>query len=171
MTAQAQQLKQQLRGALVAEQWRGDTALTLPLFWRRSLRSFLGSICGRAFTLSSPYPPVPAPNKPPCFCGLKAKWSVHSMDPIFTGNLPELGNTESIESRSSSMCPMTASCVVCWSAADAGVLGAGSGQLQGGDAAVQDRPQPLLATVPPPQGHPHSRYGLEASFQYSLCCV
>ena len=32
----ARQLKQQLRGALVAAQWRGDTALTLPLFWRRS---------------------------------------------------------------------------------------------------------------------------------------
>ena len=29
-------LKQQLRGALVAAQWRRDTALTLPLFWRRS---------------------------------------------------------------------------------------------------------------------------------------
>ena len=27
------QLKQQLRGALVAAQWRGDTALTLPSFW------------------------------------------------------------------------------------------------------------------------------------------
>ena len=35
-SAQARQLKQQLRSALVAGQWRGDTALTLPLFWRRS---------------------------------------------------------------------------------------------------------------------------------------
>ena len=34
-SAQARQLKQQLRSALVAGQWRGDTALTLPLFWRR----------------------------------------------------------------------------------------------------------------------------------------
>ena len=33
---QAQQLKQQLRSAQVAVQWQGDTALTLPLFWRRS---------------------------------------------------------------------------------------------------------------------------------------
>ena len=33
---QAQQLKEQLRSAQVAGQWRGDTALTLPLFWRRS---------------------------------------------------------------------------------------------------------------------------------------
>ena len=32
----AQQLKEQLRSAQVAGQWRGDTALTLPLFWRRS---------------------------------------------------------------------------------------------------------------------------------------
>ena len=31
-SAQAQQLKQQLRSAQVAGQWRGDTALTLPLF-------------------------------------------------------------------------------------------------------------------------------------------
>ena len=38
-SAQARQLKQQLRSALVAAQWRGDTALTLPLFWRRSTAS------------------------------------------------------------------------------------------------------------------------------------
>ena len=36
VTVQAQQLKQQLRSAQVAGQWRGDTALTLPLFLRRS---------------------------------------------------------------------------------------------------------------------------------------
>ena len=35
-SAQERQLKQQLRRAQVAGQWRGDTALTLPLFWRRS---------------------------------------------------------------------------------------------------------------------------------------
>ena len=35
-SAQARQLKQQLRSAQVAGQWRGDTASTLPLFWRRS---------------------------------------------------------------------------------------------------------------------------------------
>ena len=35
-SVQAQQLKQQLRGAQVTGQWLGDTALTLPLFWRRS---------------------------------------------------------------------------------------------------------------------------------------
>ena len=41
----------------------------------RSLRSISGGIRGRAFTLSSPSFPVPAPNKPPRFCGRKAKWS------------------------------------------------------------------------------------------------
>ena len=50
----ARQLKHQLRSALVAAQWRGDTALTLPLFWqqttvspgffRRYLRSSLHSL-------------------------------------------------------------------------------------------------------------------------------
>ena len=40
-SAQAQQLKQQLRGALVAAQRRGDTALTLPLFWQRSTVSLV----------------------------------------------------------------------------------------------------------------------------------
>ena len=37
-------LAQQLRSTLVAAQWRGDTTLTLPLFWRRSTVSpvFLG---------------------------------------------------------------------------------------------------------------------------------
>ena len=35
-SAQTQQLKQQLRSAQVDRQWRRDTALTLPLFRRRS---------------------------------------------------------------------------------------------------------------------------------------
>ena len=35
-SVQAQQLKQQLHSAQVSGQWRGDTAITLPLFWRRS---------------------------------------------------------------------------------------------------------------------------------------
>ena len=35
-SVQARQLKQQLRSAQVTGQWRGNTALTLPLFWRRS---------------------------------------------------------------------------------------------------------------------------------------
>ena len=69
-SAQTRQLKQQLYSALVAGQWRGDTALTLPLFWRRSTVSF-----GRYpwLSLHSFVPPVP--NNPPCFCGRKAKWS------------------------------------------------------------------------------------------------
>ena len=35
----ARQLKQQLHSALVAAQWWGDTAVTPPLFWRRSMVS------------------------------------------------------------------------------------------------------------------------------------
>ena len=69
-------LRQQLRGTLVAAQWRGDTALTLPLFWRRSTASsvFRVGARGLAFSLSPPSPTVPIPNKPPRFCGRKAKW-------------------------------------------------------------------------------------------------
>ena len=54
----AQQLKQQLRGILVAAQWRGDTAITFWLFWRRSTSSsvFRVGARGRAFTLSPPFP-------------------------------------------------------------------------------------------------------------------
>ena len=51
----ARQLKQQLRSALVAGQWRGDTAITFPLFWRRSPVFF-----GRACTLSSSSPLSPS---------------------------------------------------------------------------------------------------------------
>ena len=59
-SAQAQQLKQRLCSAQVAGQWRGDTALTLPLFWWRSTVSF------RQFPWSSlhsfiPFPLCPRP--------------------------------------------------------------------------------------------------------------
>ena len=58
-------LKQQLRGALVAAQWRGDTALTLPLFWRRSTVSpvFFGRYprsCLHSFVLRPPPPLHPS---------------------------------------------------------------------------------------------------------------
>ena len=36
LLCQAWWLKQQLRSAVVATQWQGDAALTLPLFWRQS---------------------------------------------------------------------------------------------------------------------------------------
>ena len=76
-SVQAQQLKQQLRSAQVAGQWRGDTALTLPLFHcsgggPRSLRSFSGGFRGGAFTLSSPSHSVPVPNRPSRLRGRKA---------------------------------------------------------------------------------------------------
>ena len=58
-SALAQQLKQ--RSTLVAAQWRGDTALTLPLFWRRSTASSVSRVGtrGRPFSLSPPSPPPP----------------------------------------------------------------------------------------------------------------
>ena len=61
----AQQLKEQLRSAQVAGQWRGDTALTLPLFWRRSTVSpvFFGRFPRSS---QSPWPlshSVPVPNR------------------------------------------------------------------------------------------------------------
>ena len=60
--AQVRQLKQQLRSAQVAGQWRGDTALTLPLFWRRSTVSpvFFGR-----YPRSSLHSFVPSPLPPP----------------------------------------------------------------------------------------------------------
>ena len=64
-SALAQQLKQ--RSTLVAAQWRGDTALTLPLFWRRSTASSVSRVGtrGRPFSLSPPSPPPPPPPPPP----------------------------------------------------------------------------------------------------------
>ena len=58
----ARQLKQQLRSALVAAQWRRDTALTLPLFWRRSTVSpvFFGRY--PRSSLHSFDPPLPRPH-------------------------------------------------------------------------------------------------------------
>ena len=79
-STQARQLKQQLRSALVSGQWRGDTALTLPLFWRRSTVSpaFFGRYPRSSLHSFAPPPPPPVPNKSPRFCGRKAKWSVLS---------------------------------------------------------------------------------------------
>ena len=62
----ARQLKQQLRSALVAGQWRGDTALTLPLCWRRStvFQVFFGRYPRsslHSFALFPPPPPCPRP--------------------------------------------------------------------------------------------------------------
>ena len=76
-SAQARQLKQQLRGALVAAQWRGDTALTLPLSWRRSTVSpvIFGQYPRSSLQFLSLFPRVSVPNKQPRFCGREAKWS------------------------------------------------------------------------------------------------
>ena len=60
-SAQTQQLKQKLRSALVAGQWRGDTALTLPLFWRRSTVSpvFFGRYSRSSLHSFVLFPPSP----------------------------------------------------------------------------------------------------------------
>ena len=69
------------------------TALTLPLFWRRSTVSsvFFRAVTAvePSFFLPPPPPPppplsspVPDPNKPPRLCGRKAKWSIET-DPFF----------------------------------------------------------------------------------------
>ena len=84
-SAQTRQLKQQLSSALVAGQWREDTAVTLPLFWRRSTVSpvFFGpyprsSLHSFVPPLPPPHP-VPVSNKPPRFYGRKVKWSTTRM--------------------------------------------------------------------------------------------
>ena len=61
--------KGKLRSALVAAQWRGDTALTLALFLRRSTAFpvFFGW-----YPRSSLHSFGPVPNKPSRFCGRKA---------------------------------------------------------------------------------------------------
>ena len=74
-----QRLKQaqQLHSALVAAQWWGDTAITLPLFWWWSTVSlvFFGRYPRSSLHSLALFPPVPVPNKQPCFCGCKAKCS------------------------------------------------------------------------------------------------
>ena len=69
-SAQAQQLKQQLRSAQVAGQWRGDTALTRPLFWRRSTAS---PVFFWRFPRSSLHS-VPDTNRPSRLRGRQATW-------------------------------------------------------------------------------------------------
>ena len=69
---QSLQADEQLRSAQVAGQWRGDTALTLPLFWRRSAVSpvFFGR-----FPRSS-QSPCPLPTLSPSLIGHPASVDV-----------------------------------------------------------------------------------------------
>ena len=69
---QSLQADEQLRSAQVAGQWRGDTALTLPLFWRRSTVSpvFFGR-----FPRSS-QSPCPLPTLSPSLIGHPASVDV-----------------------------------------------------------------------------------------------
>ena len=59
-------MKQQLHSAQVAGQWRGDTALTLPLFWRRSTVSpvFFGRYPRSSLLSLVPSTPPPTPLSP-----------------------------------------------------------------------------------------------------------
>ena len=82
MTAQARRLKQQLRSALIAAQWRGDTAFntSIVLAEVHGLSGLFRAVSAVEPSLSRPLPPpplhpVPVPNKQPRFCGRKAKWS------------------------------------------------------------------------------------------------
>ena len=88
----AQQLKPQLRSARVTAQWRGDTALTFPLFWRWSTVSpvFFGRYPRSSLhSLVRPFPPpCPVPDKQPHFCGRKTIWSRIITEQVFL--LPEL---------------------------------------------------------------------------------
>ena len=60
-SAQARQLKQQSRSAQVAGQWRGNTALTLPLFWAvHGLSGLFRAVSGVEPSLFRP-PPPPLP--------------------------------------------------------------------------------------------------------------
>ena len=105
----ARQLKEQLRSALVAGQWRGDTALTLPLFWRQSMVSpvFSGQYPRLSLHSLIPFPPVPVPNKQPCFCGRKATWSYNT---ITSNSRPTLFSFPILAVWTDQMC----CCFICW---------------------------------------------------------
>ena len=81
----AQQLKEQLRSAQVAGQWRGDTALTLPLFWRRSTVSpvFFGR-----FPRSS-QSPCPLPTLSPSLIGHPASVDVKQHESKTESSIPQ----------------------------------------------------------------------------------
>ena len=71
-------MKRQLRSALVAGQWRGDTALTLPLFWRRSTVSpvFFGR-----YSRSNLHSFVPFPRLSPSLISILASVDVKQNGP------------------------------------------------------------------------------------------
>ena len=94
-SAQARQLKQQLRSALVAGQWRGDTALTFPLFCRRSTpglsglfrrypRSSLHSFVPPPPPLLSPLSPSPPPLLSPSLISHLASVDVKQNGPTYS---------------------------------------------------------------------------------------
>ena len=71
-SVQTQQLKQQLRSAQVAGQWRGDTSIVLAAV--HSLSGLFRAVSAvEPFTLSSPSHSVPSPNRPSRLRGRKAR--------------------------------------------------------------------------------------------------
>ena len=74
------QLKQQLRSAQVAGQWRGGTALILPLFWRRSTVSpvFFGRYPRSSLHSFVPFPLL----RSWCFTSMEARWPIRDGDRV-----------------------------------------------------------------------------------------
>ena len=76
-SAQARKLKQQLRSALshwaMARGHRRNTSIVLAAI--HGLSGLFRAVSANEPSLLRPLPPVPVPNKPPRFCGRKAKWS------------------------------------------------------------------------------------------------
>ena len=71
----AQQLKQQLRSTVFATQWRGPHChnIFVVLAAVHGLLGLRGRCARSSHQSVVPFPPVPVPNKPPRFCGRKAK--------------------------------------------------------------------------------------------------
>ena len=104
-SALAQRLKQQLRSTLVAAQWRGDTALTLPLFLGRSTASSVFRVGARG--QSSPHSlalRTPSPHCPPfllscCLTSTEARWLIRDGDRVGRGRESEGSTAEPVRKR------------------------------------------------------------------------
>ena len=131
---------------LLKQQSLGNGAGTPPQHFQcsgsspRSLRSSSGGIRGirgirgRVFTLSSPFPPVPVPNKPSRFCGRKAKCTLVPNLNLISEFLIYLCATANC------LCQPTQMCVhfALGPQKRDGLLGTGTG---GGDERVKARPR------------------------------
>ena len=95
----ARRLKQQLCSALVAAQWRGATALTLPLFWRRSTVSpvFFGWYLrsSRLRSLAALFPTLLYC----CLTSVEARWPIRDGDSVGRGRQSEGSTAETARKR------------------------------------------------------------------------